>query len=214
MLVCEPGAGTPSDRAVSRAAPTTAPMRTSTGRAERAGWQRPAGDLRLHARLELDAREHRVEQPLPDAPAPEAVELDRQRVVDLVLVSLTQIPRRWRRSARAGCSTNETSCSSSTSSSPAAAAAPAGTARGARAAPMNASARRAPAGRSSTGGRARAGSGREVARVERLQRMADDDLLARRALARRGPCASITSSSSPTGTAGGSGALVRSSLPL
>ena len=55
-------------------------------------------------------------------------------------------------------------------------------------------------------------AGDEVARVERLQRVADDDR------SRAAPSArtvrSTTSSSSPTGTAGGRAAFVRSSLPV
>ena len=55
---------------------------------------------------------------------------------------------------------------------------------------------------------------REVAGIERLQRMADEHLVRGASPSRQRAVASIASNSSPTGTAGGSGALVRSSLPL
>ena len=61
-------------------------------RAERSGRQRAAGDLRSVRLARVDARPDRVEQPLTDAPAGKAVELDRQGVVDLVLVALCRDP--------------------------------------------------------------------------------------------------------------------------
>ena len=52
--------------------------------AEHPGRQRAAGDLRERRGARRRAGEARVEQPLADAPGPEPVELDRQRVLDLV----------------------------------------------------------------------------------------------------------------------------------
>ena len=54
------------------------------GRRELARGQRPARDLGRDAGLDVRAAEHPVEQPLPDAPALQRVELDGQRVFDLV----------------------------------------------------------------------------------------------------------------------------------
>ncbi len=56
-------------------------------RAERTGWQRPARDLCAIRVCRVDTRAHSLQQPLADAPAREAVELDRQGVLDLVLVA-------------------------------------------------------------------------------------------------------------------------------
>ena len=47
-------------------------------------WQHPARQLRFDALVELSAGEHALEQSLPDAPFAETAELDRQRILDLV----------------------------------------------------------------------------------------------------------------------------------
>ena len=54
------------------------------GRCELARGQRPARDLGRDARFDVRAGEHPVEQPLPDTPTLQRVELDRQRVIELV----------------------------------------------------------------------------------------------------------------------------------
>ena len=100
-------------------------------RAERPGRQRPAGDLgQRGARAGRCPASTRVQQALADAPALEAVELDRQRVVDLVLVAPIADARGAGAGTRApGAATNATSSSSATQvgARAAAAAAPAGT---------------------------------------------------------------------------------------
>ena len=58
-----------------------------TGSASLPGGSAPRATLRRDARVLARAREPRVEHPLADLPLLEAVELDRERVVDLVGVS-------------------------------------------------------------------------------------------------------------------------------
>ena len=194
--------------------------RLDHGRAERARRQRPAGDLRAVGVARVDAGAYGVEQALTDAPAREAVELDRQRVVDLVLVAVHGDAEALAQE-RAHRALDELTSSSSVTRSPSGAGGSGsgrnggGSRRGARKRTSTGQRGRVEAPRPSAARRIRAAA--EVARVEGLQRVADHDLIAsaasrpsraperwrrsRRAAHRPGP-------------PGGSGAFVRSSLPL
>ena len=102
-----------SASAAATMASTIGRTRSMTGRRAR-----PAAASRERSRPRRTRRgragEPAVEQPLPDAPFSQRVELDRQRVADLVGVVADVIPSRWRRKARTGCSTKLTRSSSST----------------------------------------------------------------------------------------------------
>ena len=160
--------------------------------------------------------EPRVQQPLADAPLLEAVELDRQRVLDLVGVvgDADAEPLAQERAHRAA-ATKRTRSSSSTTG-PAAARQRRRQERRRRRGARRSSASRAVRARRRRSSRLRRRpqlARGEVARVERLQRMRDDDAVAG-APSGTATVRSTTSSSSPTGTAGGRGAFVRSSLPV
>ena len=80
----EPAGSLESNRACPAISSTTGQIASITGFAELPGRERAARDLGQHRRPPLRAFELRVEQPLADAPLLEVVELDRQRIGDLV----------------------------------------------------------------------------------------------------------------------------------
>ena len=184
------------------------------GVGELARRQRPARDLGGDARLDARAREDAVEQPLPDTPALERVELDRQRVFDLVGVvpdadaeplAQERAGRDARRSARGP-------------RAPRAARSPPAAGRRGRAEARRASVVSARAPLSVTESKLHARSGTSSPTMKFFgSNGCSGCLISTRS--RAGPSSvrtvrSITSSSSPTGTAGGLARFVRSSLPV
>ena len=195
---------------------TTAPISSSTGARASPGGSVPARELGLHAVLELGAGEHALEQSLPDAPLAERRRArPAARPAPRRSNSLTLIPSRSRRNARTGCSTNRTRLLELDHS---VVGRGSGAGRnGTRA--LAGAAQRAARPASACGSKLHGPAGRRARRRVKLRGSngcsgwLDHDLLARRAVARARTVRSTTSSSSPTGTAGGRRRLVRSSLP-
>ena len=163
----------------------------------------------------LGAGEDAVEQPLPDAPALERVELDGQRVVDLVgvVADADAEPLAQERAHGVLDEADEVLELDERRRSPRGS----GPARNGAAGARSVASARAPS--SVTGSKLHGRSGTssptvKFLRVERLQRVPDLDPLARRAVVGARPCGRSTSSSSPIGTAGGAARFVRSSLPV